>query len=374
MDRGGIGKGLAGMDDRTMRLPGKVPVAASFKYDFLVFVGRFRPFHNGHLRVMRRALELSRHLIVLVGSSKQARSPKNPFTAAEVETCIRGAFGATDNARIVVRPLLDTYNNTAWITNVQQTVNGIKAGFHDPAGRMPVIGLIGHSKDKTSFYLDMFPFWQGESVDNVDGLSATDIRDPYYLDPRSALAAHAADMPPSTVGFLETFATTPEFGWLASEAAFYADLREKYAELPHPPTFVTVEAVVVQSACILLVERDRHPGMGLLALPGGFPAAHERLRAAMVRRLQAETRIKVHPDTLDRCVTASATFDYPWRSERGRLVTHGYRVELRNERGGLTKVGGRALWVPNAEIDPEGMFEDHYHVIQTMLGMANQRE
>ena len=53
------------------------------KYDYLVFIGRFQPFHNGHKRVIDHALELSKKVIVLVGSVDQPRCTRNPFTFQE---------------------------------------------------------------------------------------------------------------------------------------------------------------------------------------------------------------------------------------------------------------------------------------------------
>ncbi|MCG8482154.1 MAG: adenylyltransferase/cytidyltransferase family protein, partial [Clostridia bacterium] len=41
------------------------------KFDFLVFIGRFQPFHLGHLAVIERALALSDQVIVLCGSAHQ---------------------------------------------------------------------------------------------------------------------------------------------------------------------------------------------------------------------------------------------------------------------------------------------------------------
>jgi bifunctional NMN adenylyltransferase/nudix hydrolase len=44
------------------------------KYDTIVFIGRFQPFHNAHLEIVKKALEQTNRLVILVGSSFQ---PKN---------------------------------------------------------------------------------------------------------------------------------------------------------------------------------------------------------------------------------------------------------------------------------------------------------
>ncbi|MGH1560634.1 adenylyltransferase/cytidyltransferase family protein [Caulobacter segnis] len=52
------------------------------RYDYLVLIGRFQPFHNGHLAVLRHALRLADKVIVLVGSAGQPAPPAIPSTPA----------------------------------------------------------------------------------------------------------------------------------------------------------------------------------------------------------------------------------------------------------------------------------------------------
>jgi bifunctional NMN adenylyltransferase/nudix hydrolase len=108
-----------------------------------------------------------------------------------------------------------------------------------------------------------------------------------------------------------------------------------------------------------------------MALPGGFLDANETLKTAVIRELREETRIKVPAPVLAGSITKQQVFDDPYRSARGRTVTHAYLIELKD--GELPKVKGgddaaKAFWVPFAEIKPERMFEDHFHIIQAMVG------
>ena len=63
------------------------------KLDTIVFIGRFQPFHNGHLEVIRTALSKAKKVLVLVGSSNQPRTPKNPFTFEERRNMIYRSVG-----------------------------------------------------------------------------------------------------------------------------------------------------------------------------------------------------------------------------------------------------------------------------------------
>jgi bifunctional NMN adenylyltransferase/nudix hydrolase len=145
------------------------------QFDYLVFIGRFQPFHVGHWEVLDRALGLADKVIVLVGSSNQPRTIKNPFTFDERKKMIQNAF-RQENDRIVVEPLSDNkYNDTAWAASVQSIVSShvTSMGWSDKPRRG---GIIGHVKDDSSYYLNLFPQW--ELIDHAinEEVHATDIR------------------------------------------------------------------------------------------------------------------------------------------------------------------------------------------------------
>lgn len=129
-------------------------------FDLLVFIGRFQPFHNEHKRVIDIALTKAHNVLVLVGSSGKARTVRNPFTFEERKDMILDAFN--DSSRIHVRPLRDkTYNDSAWIKQIQDIVTHTAIEIHNPDGFNLAgtgrVGLIGASKDNSSYYLKLFP-------------------------------------------------------------------------------------------------------------------------------------------------------------------------------------------------------------------------
>ena len=84
-------------------------------YDYLVFIGRFEPFHNGHAAVARYALSRARKVIFLVGSADTPRTIRNPWTVAERAVMIQSALGDAGD-RLIIRPLRDhLYNESLWI-------------------------------------------------------------------------------------------------------------------------------------------------------------------------------------------------------------------------------------------------------------------
>ena len=104
--------------------------------------------------------------------------------------------------------------------------------------------------------------------------------------------------------------------------------------------------------------------------------ADEPLLDAMLRELREETRLKVPEPVLRGSIKGSRVFDDPHRSARGRTITHAYLIQLTPQAAGLPIVKGaddaeKALWLPLANLDPIRMYEDHYHIIQAMLSLAD---
>ena len=48
-----------------------------------LFIGRFQPFHYGHLSALKWILEREREVVIAVGSAQYSHSFKNPFTLGE---------------------------------------------------------------------------------------------------------------------------------------------------------------------------------------------------------------------------------------------------------------------------------------------------
>lgn len=351
------------------------------RYDFLVFIGRFQPFHLGHQRVVEEALDNANKLIVLIGSAHRPRCTRNPWTFEEREQMIRATLSAADNKRVIITPIMDAmYNDDLWTSTIQKCVAGVVAAHHAQPHRDATVGLIGHCKDHTSYYMKLFPQWGSVKVASTVVTSATDVRQSifradkgHWEDKRTSVAALAGDLvPPEVLEYLNQFVRSKAFAALRDEFDFVRAYRATWDSAPYAPAFVTVDAVVVQSGHILLVERGARPGKGQWALPGGFIDPTETLLEACLRELKEETRLKVPVPVLNGCIQSQAVFDDPHRSARGRTITHAFFIHLPPDTA-LPKVKGgddakKAFWMPLAELNPAEMFEDHYFIIQRMVG------
>lgn len=343
------------------------------KYDFGIVIGRFQPFHLAHQKLIRHSLSLAEKTIVILGSARSASDVKNPFTPAMREEIIRACF-PEEGERLIFRAVRDyPYNDHVWTAEVQNIVSEI-ADENESAR----IAIVGFFKDRSSYYLNLFPQWNFEEFYVSDkkllSLNATQIREKFFCE-----SDDWKEFLPATVATaLEVFKQTEIFPNLQKEfdylKKYKADTR--FVGVPFEPVFLTTDAVVVQSGHVLVIRRGHQPGKGLLALPGGFLASGLTLEDNAIKELKEETQIKVPSQILRGSIKTSHVFDYPERSNRGRTVTFAYFIELEPSlKDGLPKVKGgddaaKAFWLPLSALGEkeDEFFEDHYSIVRRFIG------
>jgi nicotinamide-nucleotide adenylyltransferase len=81
-----------------------------------VVIGRFQPFHNGHLLLIRQILRECNEVLIVVGSAQRNYTIANPFTAGERILMIRKSLieGGVDVSKIIIIPLIDIEDNAMW--------------------------------------------------------------------------------------------------------------------------------------------------------------------------------------------------------------------------------------------------------------------
>lgn len=86
-----------------------------------VFIGRFQPFHNGHLHAVRSILKEADELIIVVGSAQMSHELDNPFTAGERLEMIKCALDAAgvDRNRYMLIPIPDAPAHRVWVSQVE---------------------------------------------------------------------------------------------------------------------------------------------------------------------------------------------------------------------------------------------------------------
>jgi bifunctional NMN adenylyltransferase/nudix hydrolase len=342
------------------------------KYDAIVFIGRFQPFHNCHLDIVKKAYELTDFVFLLVGSQFQPATYKNPIQSnrsdlinyfESIGNSIK-EIQTKDTQEYLIRSQEDIYGDPFWCGAIQEKV---KKELHFASK----IGIIGCNKDDTSYYLSMFPQWELIEVPYEQNLSATQIRELYFVeDPNMGFIKSVVPSP--VYKFLDEMKHSEWHNHIVNARRFDEKYKSQFASLPWSPVFVTVDAVVFQAGHALMIRRNAYPGKGLLALPGGFLDADDdaSLEDAMIRELREETGLKVPIPVLRGSIRHDRVFDKISRSSRGRTITHAYNIILPD--GELPRVRGssdadKAFWIPFSEIDSSQCFEDHYQIIQYFL-------
>ena len=131
-----------------------------------LFVGRFQPFHNGHLQAVKDALKEVDEIVIVVGSAQYSHKISNPFTAGERFTMIREALREADIAasRYWIVPVPDIHMHMIWVAEVM----GYTPQFHVVYANEP---LAKRLFKEAGFKVKPIPYYQRETW------SSTEIRE-----------------------------------------------------------------------------------------------------------------------------------------------------------------------------------------------------
>jgi nicotinamide-nucleotide adenylyltransferase len=83
-----------------------------------LFIGRFQPFHNGHLQLLLKLYKTYELIIIGIGSSQYSHTTENPFTLEERKTMISTTLqnNRITNATIISIP--DLHDPPNWVNHV----------------------------------------------------------------------------------------------------------------------------------------------------------------------------------------------------------------------------------------------------------------
>ncbi|MBI2650857.1 nicotinamide-nucleotide adenylyltransferase [Candidatus Woesearchaeota archaeon] len=87
-----------------------------------LFIGRFQPFHLGHLEDIKNMLKEVDELVIGVGSSNEKHTKKNPFTAEERIEMINLVLPNNNISSYTVFPIPDFHNDEKWVEHIETLV------------------------------------------------------------------------------------------------------------------------------------------------------------------------------------------------------------------------------------------------------------
>ena len=129
-----------------------------------LLIGRFQPFHLGHLAALRFALPKVDKLWLGLGSSNKPMDKNNPFSVDERKKMILSSIEDSIKNKISIFPIPDLDNHVKWIQNIDTIVPDYEIIFsNDP--------LTDHLYSKRKIQVITIPFLKR------DQLSGTRLRD-----------------------------------------------------------------------------------------------------------------------------------------------------------------------------------------------------
>src|SRR3972149_11518806 len=86
-----------------------------------LYVGRFQPFHLGHLEAIKEVLEEDEEVVIVIGSAQYSHNINNPFTAGERLVMIRRALkeAKIDDSRLWMVPVPDVHLHMLWVSALE---------------------------------------------------------------------------------------------------------------------------------------------------------------------------------------------------------------------------------------------------------------
>ena len=149
------------------------------KHKVGLYIGRFQPFHKGHLSVVREALNHCEKLIIVVGSAQEFGTKKNPFTfELRKEFILRGLRGLGKDVCIIpINDRPEVENDCGWGEYVMKEIF-VHTGY------IPTVNFEGHEAVRAHWF-DTVDIERVELSRDVLPFSATILRkaiveDDYY--------------------------------------------------------------------------------------------------------------------------------------------------------------------------------------------------
>lgn len=85
-----------------------------------LFIGRFQPFHNGHLEMIKKILKENERIIIVIGSAEKNYIGTNPLTASEryqiIEESLKEAKIPAEKYCII--PVRNVNNYALWVNHI----------------------------------------------------------------------------------------------------------------------------------------------------------------------------------------------------------------------------------------------------------------
>lgn len=178
-----------------------LPNCTTTSKQIALYIGRFQPLHKGHHATIQAALSEFNELIILIGSSQESRTCKNPWSYIERKRMIEQTLTHAQKARVHILKLPDFPTDRKWVKYTYRITNLFLSHFFEKEQPWQVT-LIGYPKDQSSYYLELLP-WPFKEFKNkkLITISSTFIRKKYFSNDSS----YQENVPYALISWLERF-------------------------------------------------------------------------------------------------------------------------------------------------------------------------
>lgn len=94
------------------------------KYKVALFIGRFQPFHNGHLYSLKKCLEIAEKVTIMVAKSNVSGTQDDPWNAQIREQMVKAVVSSEKIEKKVTQIVSspDNPSDKVWLTQVIEKV------------------------------------------------------------------------------------------------------------------------------------------------------------------------------------------------------------------------------------------------------------
>ena len=127
-----------------------------------LFIGRFQPFHNGHLMVLKSIKNQYKEIIIGIGSSQYNNTIENPFSYDERKMMVKKSLDEIEIKNFRIIPITDIHNPPKWVSHILSIVRDFEVIISNNSLTKKLFSEKGYIVKET--YLYKKEFYSGREI------------------------------------------------------------------------------------------------------------------------------------------------------------------------------------------------------------------
>ena len=117
-----------------------------------LFIGRFQPFHMGHLLILEYIHKMYDHIIIGIGSSQYSGTMENPFSFTERKTMIVESLKEKNISNYSIVAIPDIHDPPHWVSHVLSIISDFDIVISNNELTKKLFSEQGYTVKKTQFF------------------------------------------------------------------------------------------------------------------------------------------------------------------------------------------------------------------------------